>query len=110
LAQMSTRNRRRLLGGLLLERFTAHTLTSIDAIERECTAIRKTGISINREEYHLGLIGVAVPVLHGDGVVAATVAVHAPSFRMSVEGALGHVPLLRKAANEIATEAGLFGD
>jgi hypothetical protein len=34
----------------------------------------------------------------------ATLAVHAPSFRMSVETALGYVQLLRNAAADIARE------
>ncbi|HTJ02334.1 MAG TPA: IclR family transcriptional regulator [Methylovirgula sp.] len=104
LARMSTRQRRTLLGKLPLERYTAHTLTDPEAIEEECKAIRATGVSVNREEYHLGLIGAAVPVLRDDGTMAATLAVHAPSFRVSIDAALMHVPLLREAAAEIAKE------
>lgn len=104
LAQMNTRHRRTLLNKLQLQRYTANTLTDPAMLEEECKAIRATGISINREEYHLGLIGVAVPVSRSDGAMIATLAVHAPSFRMSIETALGYVELLRNAAADIARE------
>jgi DNA-binding IclR family transcriptional regulator len=104
LAQMSARHRRTLLNKLQLQRYTASTLTDQAALEEECKAIRATGISINREEYHLGLIGVAVPVRRSDGAMIAALAVHAPSFRMSIDAALGHVQLLQNAAKDIAKE------
>lgn len=107
LAQASSRNRRTLLAGLHLQQYTPNTLTAPELLEAECKAIRASGISINREEYHLGLIGVAVPVRRNDNSVVAALAIHAPSFRMSVEMALKHVPLLQAAASDIASEADL---
>lgn len=107
LAFMSARNRRKLIGGLHLKRYTGSTITDADSLEAECKAIRERGISINNQEYHLGLIGVAVPVLRQDGTVVAALAIHAPSFRMSVETALSQVTLLKQAAAEIADESGL---
>jgi DNA-binding IclR family transcriptional regulator len=110
LAQMSSRNRRKLLAGLHLQQFTHNTLTDPELLEKECKTIRASGISINKEEYHLGLIGVAVPIRRSDSAVVAALAIHAPSFRMSVETALDYVPLLQEAAAEIASETGLDGD
>ena len=105
LAQMKPRQRARLFDGLRLERFTNKTFVDPAALDRECEAIGVSGVSVNREEYHLGLIGVAVPVMRSNGTAVAALAVHAPSFRMSVEAALDHVPILREAAREIAVAA-----
>ncbi|NJM35380.1 MAG: hypothetical protein HC850_12480, partial [Rhodomicrobium sp.] len=74
LAYLSPVKRRRLLQSLKLEKFTANTITSIDILEAELQGIRKAGLSINREEYHQGLVGVAVPVLRADGQAAAALA------------------------------------
>lgn len=104
LAEMSTAQRQKLLRSLKLPRFTANTLTDPAQLEAECATIRARGISINREEYHLGLIGVAVPVKRSDGKVIAALAIHAPIFRMNVEGAELNVPLLTAAAARIGRE------
>lgn len=110
IAQMSPRNRKKLLDGLHLRRFTANTITDSAALDAECEAIRTCGYSINREEYHLGLIGVATPIFGKDGTVIAALSIHAPVFRMSAEEALNHLPQLQRAAAEAAQEAMLQGD
>ncbi|MBY0381356.1 MAG: hypothetical protein K2W78_05515 [Xanthobacteraceae bacterium] len=62
---------------------------------------------MNKEEYHRGSIGVAVPMRRSDNTVIATLSIHAPSFRMSVETALSYAPLLKQAAAEIVSDLGL---
>ncbi|MEO5696793.1 MAG: IclR family transcriptional regulator C-terminal domain-containing protein, partial [Burkholderiaceae bacterium] len=44
----------------------------------------------------------AVPVRDADGEVRAGLAVHAPSSRMSVDQACGHLPAMHDAATRIA--------
>jgi DNA-binding IclR family transcriptional regulator len=107
LAYLNPLQRRRILLDLHLEKFTKNTITSVGALEAELEEIAATGVSMNQEEYHLGLIGLAVPVLRGDGQAAAALAIHAPVFRMSPEAAREAVPQLRKAATRIAEAAGL---
>lgn len=106
LAYMSDDRRQRLLRSLYLQEYTPNTITKPAALEKECARIRKTGVSINREEYHLGLIGIGVPVVRSDGNVIASLAIHAPIFRMDVKRARGYVDLLREAATKIAGELG----
>jgi DNA-binding IclR family transcriptional regulator len=107
LANMSPSLLQKVLPNLRLQKFTSHTITDLDTLRQEIETIRQTGISTNREEYNLGLIGVAVPLRRRDKTVAATLSIHAPSFRMSLEAALGHLPLLQQTAAEIASEIGL---
>ncbi|RZL05092.1 MAG: IclR family transcriptional regulator, partial [Rubrivivax sp.] len=62
LAWMAARQRRALLDGLALTRYTAHTLTERKALEAELVAIRRDGHSVDAEEFVEGLVCVAVPV------------------------------------------------
>lgn len=110
MSEMNPRSRSRLIGSLDLKRFTANTITDPEALEAECRTIKANGYSINREEYHRGLVGVSTPVRRADGVALATLSIHAPVFRMSVDEALNHLPALQRAAAEIAEEAELFGN
>lgn len=107
LAMMDPAARQRLVETLKLERYTPNTITDRGVLLEECARIAREGISTNREEYHLGLIGIAVPVLRADGSAAAALAIHAPIFRMSLESAREMVPHLKNAASLIAREAGL---
>jgi IclR family acetate operon transcriptional repressor len=101
LAHMPARRRRQLLNGAPLKRFTAKTITEADRLEAELTRIRKTKISTDDEGYLAGLISVAVPVLGRNRRMIGTVAVHAPTARMSLKQALGHLGLLRRAASDL---------
>ena len=107
IAQMSEKNRRALLNSVHREKFTDTTIVDLDEMEEECRIIRKNDLSMNKEEYHRGLIGVAVPLRRSDNTVIATLSIHAPSFRMSVETALSYAPLLKESAKEIVAELGL---
>jgi len=108
LAHMAERRRRRMLEGMHLTRFTPNTLTDPEALLDHLRTIRKTGVSTNREEYAVGVIGAAVPVMTEGGTLVAGLAVHAPNFRMSVEQAEAEaVPRLREAAQRICAELDL---
>lgn len=106
LAHLPTKTRQRLLAGLEMKKFTNNTIVDPGQMEKEFEKIRANDVSINKEEYHLGLIGVSVPVRSRNNAVIATLSIHAPSFRMSVETALSYVPQLKKTAQEIAEETG----
>lgn len=107
LAQMKPRTRERFLAGLRLHKYTNNTITDRKLLEKEFEKILKNNVAINQEEYHLGLIGVSVPVWRRDNTAVATLSIHAPSFRMSVKTALSYVPQLQESAREVAFEMGL---
>lgn len=101
LSQMPAQQRRRLLNGAPLKRYTAKTVIDPEMLERELRRIRRTKISTDDEGFLSGLISVAVPVFSRRNKILATVAVHAPSARLSLQRALRHVPLLQRAAEEL---------
>jgi DNA-binding IclR family transcriptional regulator len=82
LAHMAPARRDARLEQLALSAKTPNTHTNRQALREECEAIRARGYSTDDEEYIVGLMAVAVPVLDDSGQVRAALAVHAPSARM----------------------------
>jgi IclR family acetate operon transcriptional repressor len=91
-----------LLQSLELRRFTDNTITERTRLETELRQIRKDQVSFDREEYLVGVVCMAVPVLGKNGEMLAALAMQAPEARMNVQTARGHLPALRRAAIEIA--------
>ena len=106
LALLPAARRRRLVSELPLPRYTDNTITDARALDAELAAIRREGHATDNEEYHAGLVCVAVPVSAGDGRAVACVAVHAPVARMTLDRALTHVPALKRAAGALGATFG----
>jgi IclR family transcriptional regulator, acetate operon repressor len=68
-----------------LERYTAQTITSPDALSTELETIRRNGYATAVAELEEGLVAVASPVLDGSGVCVAALSVSGPAFRMPPE-------------------------
>ncbi|TCT07459.1 IclR family transcriptional regulator [Paralcaligenes ureilyticus] len=98
LASMDADHRRQILDRISLERFTPRTLIDRQQLESELANIRQRGLGVDREEFVLGMVAVAVPVLDAQQNVIAAVACHGPTARVSMEFLLGSVPVLQKAA------------
>lgn len=102
LALAPSPRRRRLLQSLDLRRFTERTITDTAKLDAEMRQIRKDQVSFDREEYLMGVICIAVPVLGKNGEMLAALAIQAPQARMNEQTARKHLPLLRRAAGELA--------
>jgi DNA-binding IclR family transcriptional regulator len=98
LAYLPKPSRDRILDSISYQRYTESTIASRKALEAELTRIRKARYAVDNEEFHAGLVCVAVPTRSPGGRPCAAIAVHAPVSRMPLEKALEHLPLLRKAA------------
>ncbi|GAB2892470.1 IclR family transcriptional regulator [Paralcaligenes sp. KSB-10] len=98
LASLEPAHCAQILGRIKLGSFTPRTLTDRAALEAELADIRQRGLGIDREEFVLGMVAVAVPVLDAQKKVIAAVACHGPSARISLEFLLNSVPTLKKAA------------
>jgi DNA-binding IclR family transcriptional regulator len=101
LAHMRREARQRLLAAAPLPRYTPNTLCDVAALEQELRTIKKEGASFDREEFLLGIVCMAVPILHGTRAIAA-VALHAPVARLSIEGARAWLPRMQEAARALA--------
>jgi IclR family transcriptional regulator, acetate operon repressor len=102
LALAAAPRRRRLLQSLELRRFTDSTITDSARLETELRQIRKEQVSFDREEYLVGVVCTAVPVIGKNGEMLAALAIQAPQARMNVQTARRHLPALQHAAAELA--------
>lgn len=102
LATLPAERRDRLLEALDLSAHTPTTLTTRAALDPELAAIRAQGYSLDREEFLLGLVAIAVPVIDAQGTPLAAIACHAPSARFSLDKAMSHLVLLQEAAQRMA--------
>ncbi|QNP47253.1 IclR family transcriptional regulator [Diaphorobacter aerolatus] len=101
IAMMSPEKRAAVLEHANFAKLTPYTLTRRDELEAACEQIRADGHSFEMNEFMLGLIGMAVPILDDKGECRATMALHAPTARMQLEGALAVVPALKRAAERV---------
>lgn len=102
LALSASPRRRRLLQSLELRRFTERTITDGTRLDAELRQIRKEQVSFDREEYLVGVVCMAVPVIGKNGELLAALAIQAPEARMNVQTARRHLPTLRRAATELS--------
>jgi DNA-binding IclR family transcriptional regulator len=87
-----------------LERLTPATLTSVAELDEELAEVRSCGYAVNIDESVHDVHGFGVPVHDGDGVCLAAVTVAVPSTRGGIERATELVPLLHRAARDIAAQ------
>ncbi len=101
LAAMPAARRDTLLDRLDLRSYTPHTIVDPAVLRRALDEAHERGFSIDDEEYDDGVRCVAVPVGGMNDAVAA-ISVSAPASRFTRQRCLELVPLLRRAAAELA--------
>ena len=106
LSVLPRRRRDELIRAIPLARYTENTITDPKKLHAELEEIRKRGYSIDNQEFLAGVVCLAVPVRDSKGVICAGVAMSAPHARMSVEEAIGHLPALLEAAEQLAAHLG----
>ena len=101
LSQLATRERRRLINTLTLEHFTDNTITDGDALMDELKSVRSNKVGVDDQEYVEGLVAVAVPINDTMGRICATLAIHGPAPRLSIDKATEFLPDMREAADRL---------
>jgi DNA-binding IclR family transcriptional regulator len=102
LAMLPKTPRERIAAQLSLTRYTDTTITDRRRLDAELARIRAAHYSTDNEEYHAGLVCLAVPVLDERRRACAALAVQAPVSRMPLARTLEQLPKLRQAAAAIA--------
>ena len=103
LSQMTTLERHAMLTRLTLKKMTYRTLTDPQSLADELERLAARAIGIDNEEFIRGMVAVAVPVrAPSDGHVLASLAVHAPTARATLDDLLESVPQMREAASRLA--------
>lgn len=102
LAFLPKASRDRLIRHMTLTPYTETTLVDQRRLTAELARIRSARHATDNEEFHAGLVCVAVPVMDARKRACAAVAVHAPVSRMPLARALEYLPQLRRAAAALA--------
>ncbi|MGG1943793.1 IclR family transcriptional regulator [Trinickia sp. NRRL B-1857] len=103
LSQMTTLERNAMLERLTLKKMTYRTLIDPRQLIAELERLGPRGVGIDNEEFVRGMVAVAVPVRAADdGHVLASLAVHAPTARATLDDLLEAVPRMREAAARLA--------
>ncbi len=89
-----------------LRSYTDATLTSHEALQREFTLIREKGYALNRGEYLVDTIGVAVPIYDGSGEAVAAVSSSGSTASWDLERLKGFVPMLRSISDSASAALG----
>ncbi|MBK5951146.1 ArsR family transcriptional regulator [Rhodobium orientis] len=102
LSSLRKTQRRTLIHALTLRKYGPNTLTAPEKLMAEVEATAKRRYGIDNEEFIEGMVALAVPVRDAGGRLAAILAVHGPVQRMSLEDVIGHLPVLREGAEQLA--------
>ena len=98
LSTLSRAEQRRLVGVMPLPRFTDNTITGGDAFLAELHRTARRGYAIDNEEFHDGMVAIAVPIKTQNGRYIASLAFHGPTQRLTMERAISLAPELTRSA------------
>ena len=102
LASLSPKNRHTMVESLHLEAITANTVNSVESLLEELTLVQKQGFALDNEEFYVGMIAIAVPVLDPKGRYHGALGIHGPTLRLDLSSIKDHYSDLRSAANQLS--------
>jgi len=102
LASMPKKKRIEVVNNLSLTRKTRNTITDAQKLLDAVDQVHRSQISIDNEEIFEGVIAVAVPIVDDKGRFYSSLAIQAPSYRLSIKQAIQFEPQLREAAHDIS--------
>ncbi len=106
LAYLETAERDHILKGTGLPAFTANTVTSRHALEKQLKAAAAAGFATTYDELEVGMSAIAVPVRDHRGVVIAAVSISGPAFRFDPEKLPGLLEELKQTGQLISERMG----
>lgn len=68
-----------------LPRFTANTITTLEALMEEMVATRRRGYAVDNMEHEWGIRCIAVPIRDENGRIHASMSISGPSERLPLE-------------------------
>jgi DNA-binding IclR family transcriptional regulator len=89
-----------------LQAYTSETVTDLGHLEAELSAVRATGLGINRGEFQDSLHGLAAPVWDHRGDVQAAVGLAGPGYRLTEARMLELAGQVRQTALAISADLG----
>ena len=98
----------KLENGKALEEFTNFTITDREELAKELKDIKSNAYAVDRQEFELGLICVAVPVFNASGNIIAALSAAGPSVRFKEEQLQDYLKILRNGASAITDKIGNY--
>lgn len=95
-----------LFGEHLLQRYTAHTLATIDDVEAELARVRRLGYAFDDEELHPGVRCIAAPVRDRAGSIVAAFGISSPTVHLTRERTAEIAQQICRAASAISAQLG----
>lgn len=89
-----------------LQRFTEHTITTEDSLDRAIAEVRQRGYATAVDELEIGLTAIAAPVRDASGDVIASLGTSGPSFRIPAERLPEMAAALITAAADVSRRLG----
>lgn len=108
MASLPPKKRRTFIQALELARHTQHTHTTPESLLGDLGQVATHGYALDQEEFIVGMVAIAVPVLDPEGRFAAALAFHGPNQRLSIEIAKSKLSVLQDGARRL-TEV-MFSD
>ena len=91
----------RLLQGLEYEKFTDKTITDPDVLRKEIDLTQRRGYGTDEAEFIDGMAAIAVAIRDNEQRLLATLSIHAPIQRLSIQGLEKNLERLLKAAGQL---------
>lgn len=88
--------------------FTKKTIVDKQKLKKELKKIQTNGFGIDREEFELGLICVAIPIFNQKNEVVASLSASGPTNRFKEKEVANYVAILKKGADAIQRKIGFF--
>ena len=80
-----------------------NTITERPKFDAELARIRKTGYSLDDQEWFDDMVGASVPIMSANGSLAACLSTHALATRKTIKKLRSEIPIMQTAAAELAT-------
>ena len=109
LANMSDEELERYFNNKHLKRYTPNTIMNINDMRNHLIIVRQEGVAFDDEEFSLGVRGVAAGIRDSNDKIVGSIAVVAPSVRLTRAKMRELAPDVKSCAEEISGELGFRG-
>jgi len=110
LASLTPARRQIIIDILNLKEFTPNTLVDHGSLFEDTVAVGEHGYALDKEEFIVGMNAIAVPVKDDRHRYVASLAIHGPKQRLTIESAISQVKSLLWGADALRTALFLADD
>ncbi|MBC8506998.1 MAG: IclR family transcriptional regulator [Chloroflexi bacterium] len=110
LAYTSEEVRENIIKGMLLQRFTANTITRKTDLRHRLDEVRANGYAVDEEDYEIGCFSIGAPVFDTNGSIIAGISISTPGSRYSPQRKQELIELVTGTARKASARMGWTGD